>query len=324
MSATLVKLLLQQSEGGEPAILWGRLAKPHLGREFDSLLGQRILIEEAPAESWSICSNCECGFDARPIQHINGRLVAACPIDAGSDAVLEPDDLRSFRIDVAVLMRTVASASGFDTEPGEIIKGVWHFGPIRDGRALFVASSVPAALQPGLVASLRMAVHDQPITLAAPELPAVQRQKMLEADTFLVCLQDVIARTGRTPFALDFSKLAPSRAARPRLVIRKSAKLVQIDGASRLLPDQPFELLTLLAERALTDDPFVAPREIEDLIWGTLVHRVSRPARDVVRELRDALAAGSSDPGSSRDLIENQRNRGWRLALTPSEIDLRD
>jgi len=133
MSASLVKLLLQQSEAGEPAAVWGRLAKPHFGREFNLLLARRILIEEAPAESWSTCSNCECVLDARPIQHVNGRIIAACPIDAGSDTVLEPDDLSSFRIDVAALMRATSARPGRDRSP-RLISAHSHVPPTLSPR----------------------------------------------------------------------------------------------------------------------------------------------------------------------------------------------
>ena len=34
MTASLTALLLQLSESGDPAILWGRQAKPYFGKDF--------------------------------------------------------------------------------------------------------------------------------------------------------------------------------------------------------------------------------------------------------------------------------------------------
>jgi len=324
MSAGLVRLLLQQSEGGDPAMLWGRAAKPHFGGAFDRLLARGVIVEEAPATSWPPCDGCECGTDERPIQRMDGRIVAACPFDANSDAVLDDDDLRSFRIQTSALMREIASASGFGSDPCEVIKGVWHLGNTSAGRAVFVAPSTSRAVQSGIIPVLRLTARDGPMILAAPALPSAERRGLEEAGVDLIHLGQSVGSNGDMPFALEHSRLALAPTANPRLVIRQSAQQVNLDGVARPLSPQSFELLTLLAERALTDDPFASSGDVEGRIWGTLVHKLSRPARDVVRELRDALAAGASDPESVRGLIENHRNRGWRLTLTPSEIDLRD
>ena len=129
---------------------------------------------------------------------------------------------------------------------------------------------------------------------------------------------------GAAPFAINPANLEPLSQLDPRLIIQRTCKFVALDGVSSTLTDQTFELLALLAERALTDDPYAGTRDIEERIWGSMIHRVSRDARDVVRELRDALAAGAQDPAAIRRLIENKRNRGWRLALPAAAIVLRD
>lgn len=322
MSASLVRLLLQQSESGDPAILWGRAAKPYFGGEFDRLLARGVIVEEAPATSWPPCDGCECGTDERPVQSIDGRIVAVCPIDANADAVLDTDDLRGFRIDLAALVRELASASRLGSDPCEVVDGVWHLGSTPSGRAVFIAPSLLRATQSGIIPALRIMARGAAITLAAPDMPSAERRRLAEAGIELVQLSASVGTNGETPFALDLSSFDPARPVNSRLVIRRSARQVKLDGVTPMLSDQTFGLLTLFAERALTDDPFAPAREIEQRIWGTLVHRVSRPARDVVRELRDALAAGASDSASARGLIEVQRNRGWRLTLTASEIDL--
>jgi hypothetical protein len=324
MTDCLARLLLRLSEAGEPAILWGRQAKPYLGRDFERLLDQGILVEDAPATEWDVCSSCECGLDSRPIQHIDGHHVAACPLDQKSDLILDAEDLRSFRIGIPALVREIACTSGFSNEPSETAAGIWNLGLTPSKRAAFLSPSRTAASQPGLVGALRMTVRSSPITMIAPALSAAEKLRFAEAEIHLIAVEDAIGPgDGAAPFAIDLARLEPAPSFKPRLVIARSAKSVMLDGVSRTLSDQSFELLCLLAERASTDNPFASTRDVDTRIWGDSIHRVSRAARDVVRELRNALAANALEPDAVRQIIENQRNRGWRLTLGAAEIDLR-
>jgi len=324
MSENLAKLLLRLSEAGEPAVLWGRQAKPFLGRTFDGLLTARVLVEQMPATEWPVCAGCECELDARIIEMFDGRSIASCPNDAASDVVLDADDIRSFHIDQGRLVHGIALASGFKAEPHEVVPGVWSLGPTSTGRATFLAFMIAAAQQPGLLTILKASAQRAPITLLAPALPHGDRKRFDEADVHIVALQDAICIEAESEFAADLSRFEPGPAAAPRLVVIRSTQLVILDGVSRPLAEQPFQLLCLLAERARsTGGAPVGTREIDGQIWGTSIHLVARQARDVVRELRDGLAEGSPDPKPVRDLIENRRSRGYLLALTPEEIDIR-
>jgi len=321
MSANLVKLLLQQSEGGEPAVLWGRVAKPHFGHEFNRLLGQRILIEEVPAESWSTCSNCECGLDARPIQHINGRIVAACPFDAGSDAVLERDDLRSFRIDVAALMRAVASASGFAAEPGEIIKGVWYLGAAVPGQAVFAAPAMASAQRSGLIPALRATTGDARMMLLAPQLSGSEIGRFVDAGIQLVRFCDSIGANPDAPFALAIPVRAVARRGAPRLVVMCSQQTVRLDGAEIRLPQRPFIALLTLAEAAAAGRPVVGRGELEKRLWGN--HAVDkRLAADAIRDLRKKLASVNPRAKNTGSLIETRTTLGYALALPGEAIQI--
>ncbi|MFN3351245.1 hypothetical protein [Pseudorhodoplanes sp.] len=323
MSESLETLLLRLSEAGEPATLWGRQAKPHFGSEFERLLARRILVEQAPATEWPVCASCECGIVARPIQAAGDRHIAPCPYDHRCDVSLDDDDLRSFRIDGAVLIKEIAAASGIGNEPEPTLPGVWHFGPFGSKRTIFGAFSISAATQPGLIVAMKALARGQPVTLVAPPLPTSERQHFRQAGIHLVAVGDAIGHNG-SAWALDPSRLVPEIVVAPRLVITRSAKFVSLDDIDYALSDQTFKLLCLLAARARSDQPFAATRDIEQEIWGSSLHRVSRSARDVVRELREALVAGASDRDAVRRLIENQRNRGWRLTLVADAIDLRD
>jgi len=322
VSESLEHLLLRLSEAGEPATLWGRQAKPHFGSEFERLLARRILVEQAPATEWPVCAFCECGLDARPVQAAGDCHIAPCPYDHRCDAALDDDDLRSFRIDGEVLIKEIAAASGIPDEPELVLPGIWHLGPLDSKRTIFGALSIAAATQPGLIVAMKTSARGQPMTLVAPPLPTPERQQFKQAGIHLVAVGDAIGHNGAA-WALDPARLAPQIVGEPRLVIARSAKSVSLDGIDYALSDQTFKLLCLLAARARGDQPFATTRDIEQEIWGSSVHRVSRPARDVVRELREALAAGASDPDAVRRLIENKHNRGWRLTLAAGMIELR-
>ena len=214
MTETLPRLLLRQSEAEHP-VLWGRTAAPHFGREFDRMLAQRVLIEEAPAETWGLCSDCECGLDARPIQHINGRLVAVCPFDHQADAHLTDTDIRSFRIEVDALVGEIARASAFPNVPAEVMPGLWHLGSTASGRAVFVALTLTGARQPGLFSVIRATTRSAPITMLTPSLPASETLRFEEAGIHRVTTREVIGSRGNTasPFAIDAMRFVPAQIA---------------------------------------------------------------------------------------------------------------
>ena len=211
MTETLARLLLRLSEAGEPTILWGRQAKPYLGREFDRLLDRGLLVEQAPAEEWDVCIDCECGLDQRQIQRIDGSLVAACPFDHAKDARIEPEDVRSFTIDCPGLIHEIARASGFE-DPSEIAPGVWHLGATVSQREFFFALSRQAVLQLGLIGAVRSFARSSPTTLISPNVSAADKTRLIEAGIRLLSTQECLARDGAAGgFAIDFSKFDSCR-----------------------------------------------------------------------------------------------------------------
>ena len=91
----------------------------------------------------------------------------------------------------------------------------------------------------------------------------------------------------------------------------------------RILSEQAFQLLVLLAEHALKSPAILENCQIEAHLWGTNIHRISSQVREPVRALRDALAADSANSEAVRTLIENRRNpNGYRLVLAPEDIEL--
>jgi hypothetical protein len=311
---TLTALLLQLSEGGRSALLWGRQAKPHFGPAFDRLLAAGVLIECPPVEAWSVCADCDCGFGSRLIQRIDGRIVAACPIDAGSDTELEEDDLREFRIDPERLVALIAEASGFE-EPVEFLAAdVWRLGRLASGRFIAVATTARVLDQPGIVLLLKAAACGTPITVLVPDPSPAIRLRFLEAGIDIVEL-----RSALEPGACGIDRLA--RAALepqtdgPRLSIHLEAQAVLIDGTPQRVPSQPFNLLALLTRAARDGKGPVRNRAIEDT--------TGRDARDLVRELRDALSAGRPNGSELRDWIEARRSLGaFELVLERDLIEV--
>lgn len=234
MTGSLPRLLLQLSEAGEPALLWGRQAKPYFGPAFDHLLECRLLVEEAPATEWDTCKDCECGLEYRPILETNGHHVATCPIDQRSCLVLDADDLRSFRIVPAELVRKIATASGFCTEPSEVAKAIWHLGITPNKRAVFLALSRTAVLQTGLLPLVRGIAQSSPVTLLTPELRAADRSPFINAGLHVVPTDKYLGTNANgVSFALQLNRLTPSPDVAPVLILNKAMTIASPQPAPR-------------------------------------------------------------------------------------------
>jgi hypothetical protein len=312
MTDTLTALLLQQSEGGRPALLWGRSAKPHFGPAFDRMLAAGVLVECPPLAEWSACRDCDCSFGIRPVQRIDGRIVAACPMDANSDTELEEDDLREFRIDPERLLGLLAEASGFEAPVEFLAPDVWRLGRLASGRFIAAAITARALDQPGIVLLLKAAACGTPITVLVPDPGPATRLRFLEAGIDLVEPRSALDPDSYGIDRLDQNALEP-KVVGPRLSIYLAAQAVMIDGTPQRVPSQPFNLLALLARAAGDGKGPVKNRTIEDA--------TGRDARDLVRELRDALSAGRPNGSELRDWIEARRSLGaFELVLDREEL----
>lgn len=321
---SLTELLLRLSEGGPPAILSGRTAKPYLGAAFDALLAMGVLSELPPAETWPVCSGCDCGFPARPIQHMGDRILAACPIDAAADAELEPHDLRAFVIESDALVRSIADASGFGSAVEPLALGLWRIGLLGSGRSIVVAVATRALDQPGIVLLLRAVTGGAALTVVAPHPGAALGLRFLEAGIDLVEFASALQACGLAIDGLNPAALEPRRAG-PRLRLERRARRANLDGRHIHLSEQTFDLLLFLTERAISSPETIDFRVIEDRVWGAGIHRIASGIREPVRALRDALAAGAEDRARTRALIENTRNpNGYRLKLPAAEIAIVD
>lgn len=309
MTDTIALLLMQLSEAGEPALLWGREADPYFGPQFDHLLIAGVLRELPPDTTWEPCDGCQCGLDARPIRPVGCEFLAICPLDNAKDLRLEPIDLRTFRIEQLPLVRAIAMASGFGDRPSEIASGVFHLGRTASGRAVFVIPAVHVALGEATVLLIREAAQGGPATVILPDLEPGEVMRFTIAGMHAVPISAALAGAPPgAPFRLDAALLEPAPA--KGLVLRVAAGIAELDGIRIALPHQPFRLLHALAERLRTSGEVVSGREIEELC--------GRDPRDLVRELRAAVSAAGVLPDEAQRLIETRRGRGWQLGI-PSD-----
>lgn len=319
MTESLASLLLRLSEAGDPALMWGRQAKLQLGREFDRLLDRGLLSEQAPADEWDVCADCECGLDQRPIQRIDGSLVAACPFNHANDVCIEPEDLRSFRVDAALIPGEIAAASGF-AEPSQVMPGIWYLGKTLTKRCLFIALTRASVLSPGLISVLRATDHGQPITFVGPSVAAADLLRFTEAGIHFVATAEAFVAEG-TAFALDARKLMPPASIEARLTLFRSHSKIVLDGGELELPPISFKLLCLLAEQVVRGDGVVSRQQIDKHLWSTVVSKTA--AADAIRNLRDSLK--KLDEGSNAAaLVRTLPTQGYILDIAASDIRLMD
>jgi DNA-binding winged helix-turn-helix (wHTH) protein len=321
MTETLPRLLLRLSEAGDPAILWGRQAAAHAGVKFERLLNRGVLVEQTPATDWDACSACDCGLDSRPIEWINGCPVAVCPINRRHDSALDVEDLRSFRINLRMLVREISVATGLDDEPSMIAPGVWQLGITPSKRMVFVALSRPSLLQAGLFPTMRSVAKSFPVSLVGPPIPAAEQEQFEAAGVHCAAFDDVIALSeSNSSFALRVADLTPAYAAQPRLILIKAKQTIALDGHEMTLPPRSFDLLWLLSEVITGGGGVVTRRQIEQRLWGSQIVS-KKAAADAIRDLRQQLAA---TPGGLRreELIETRHAKGYMLALPAPAIQL--
>lgn len=323
MTATLTALLLQLSEGSAQ-LLWGRVARRHYGPGFDRLLAEGVLTERPPAEEWSTCPHCDCGFDVRPIQRIGERIVAACPFDASADTELEEDDLRDFRIDPERLVALVARASGFAEPPEPLAPDLWRLGRLASGRCVVIGVTAGALDHAGIVLLLKATAVGAPITVLAPDPGPAVRLRLIEAGIARVELCSALKPSGYDVDALDPMALEPVEN-NERLMVKRRARQVTLDGRNIHLSEQLFTLLLFLAERARESPATVEIRDIEDHVWGASIHRISSSIREPIRALRSALKEATGSDLAGRRLIEYRRNpNGYRLCLEAVDVAVSD
>lgn len=319
MTDTLPKLLLRLSEAGAPATLSGREARRFYGPAFDRLLARRVLVEQEPLRMWSPCSTCECDIGGRPIQTVFGRLVAACPLDAAKDVVLNGEDVRAFETGRASIVQEIARASGLAEPPMQLLPDVCQVTTLPSGEAVIMIQNETVACDPLLVAALRARVRGSRGVILLPSGISSELALQLSDAGFRVIATSNLLKPD---WSIDFSSINDDAASDTRLVISCSTKSVEMDGTAISLPDQPFRTLVLLAEAARAGGGSVDKLQIEKRLWRGLRMPDSREVRDIVRDLREALRVADRKVDLSK-LVDTKRNpTRYRLLLEAKDVSL--
>ena len=303
------------SDGGPEVTVSGRALRRFPELEVDRLLRGRVLIEQRKADSWSLCSHCDCGLDARPIRKVNGRLVACCPLNAAEDQVLEPDDLRRFGIEPDRLAGALAASGGLTGGVTRIGDRIWILGRVPSGRCLVLCGDVGALNTPGAFLALRSAAGTAPIMVIATEIDAASELRLREAgvetSTLAACI--VVDGSGAEHLAVD--RLSPVLGT-PRLILSRSRQSAMFDGRRLDLTPQMFALTRLFAEQAGQRDPVLRKETIDA--------QTGRPANEIVRDLRKALVGCGLSRAAADALIVTVRGYGYRLGIAPAEVAVED
>lgn len=309
MSETLAHRLLLLSSGGLPLVLSGRALKQYVGRELEHVLHRRVLVELPKLDEWPPCPGCDQGCEGRPIQELNGELVAACPYDSGSDEALSDDDVRQFQLDAQELCLSIREDNRLCGDgPTEIVDGVWLLGQTSQdeapSRCIFLAFNTSSGSCAAMVAIIKRAADRRSITLLLIGDTGLEVRLALEdARVPPVQALELIAYDATVPFRLDFGR-AISRHLRPRLVLRPSDRSATFGDKSARLPPQSFKLLLFMVMEAEAGRPLIDNRRIEDELWGKAIR--SRQVADAIRRLRNALAPVLGGRDQAQRLIQNK------------------
>lgn len=218
-------------------------------------------IHERLADSWSVCSHCECGLDARPIRELDGRLVACCPHDAAEDVVLDEQDLKRFGIDSDRLAAKIAASGGLVGAPAPIADGLWSLGATPGGVAVVLCSDPDRLEAPGTILAIRAAIGGSPGMLVAAVLGPTAKIRLCEAGLAAAQVDDALMADGIGTDRLALERLADSGptgssdvasgiASSARLQISRARRILRLDGQDIVLSLSGFDAFTGAAERS--------------------------------------------------------------------------
>ncbi|MBJ3778832.1 helix-turn-helix domain-containing protein [Acuticoccus mangrovi] len=290
----------------------GRALRRFSEAEVERLLRARVLIEQRRADTWPVCTHCDCGLDARPIRTVGDELRACCPHDPNEDEVLAGDDLRRFAIEPERLAIAIAASGGLIGGVSPIGEGIWLLGRTPAGCAVVACLDAQILFGPGTSLALKSVAAGDPVSVLATECGPADGLRLTEMGFAAHAIADVMERDEADVERLRVERLSPTVGA-TRLVVDLTASSVTFDGQAIDLPPQMFSAFRMLAEQVDQRDPVLRSQEIE--------HRFEREARGVMRDLRKAIARCLSAEEAD-GLVRTVRNRGYRVGLDPSEVIL--
>ncbi len=308
MSGKISPLLKRLSEiAGAAPVSWPAISE-YAGAEVDRLLRQRILIENAPAIQWDVCSDCSCGLAARPIEVVNGAPRASCPLDPASDAVLDEDDLRSFTVDFDRLVAVLADLAPVSGANRLITEGLWYLGRTDAQAHASITFKSGILRQNGIVPLMRQSAQGQPIILISPEFPEEAASLLLAADIRMVLLSDLLDDLETDEPCI----LAGHRRDGPELVIYHDSGKVEWRGRSIVFTHQTFPAFLRMVERLKTNDPIAPGPVVEDT--------TGRAASDLVREMRAKVTSAGFSDNEAKSFIKTHHARGYSVTVPVDKI----
>jgi len=298
--------------GARPEVS-GRLLRRFSEAEIAKLLRARILIEDRKIDSWGICAHCDCGYDARLIQEIDGKLIACCPLDPSQDVILEPNDLMRYRIDAEQLIAAIAAAGKLTGTPTAISAGLWSMGKSATGCNIFLCRSPRDVFAPGISMLLKSMAGGKPPIVVFDDIDQASGIRLRDMEVDVHEITEILRTDEDGGEAIFFDALLPPRD-RIRLVVHRSRQAVTLDGRVLDLPSQMLALVRLFAEHAVGPDPRLKKQEIEI--------NTGREAKEIIRDLRNALIGCGLTRVQVDELFVSVRGIGYRLALSREEIEI--
>lgn len=298
--------------GARPEVS-GRLLRCFPETEINKLLRARILIEDRKIESWGTCAHCDCGYDARVIREIDGKIVACCPLDPSQDVILEPNDLRRFRIHGEHLIAAIAAAGKLTGVPAVISSGLWSMGKSATGRSIFLCRSPRDVFTPGASLLLKSLAGGTPPILVFDDIDQASSIQLRNMEIDVHEVDEVLGNDGKGGEAISFDALLPP-GNRVRLTVHRSRQAVTLDGRVLDLPSHMLALVRLFVEQAVGPDPRLKKQEIEI--------NTGREAKEIIRDLRNALIGCGLTRAQVDELFVLVRGIGYRLALNREEIEI--
>ena len=304
----LAWLWTRLSEGGARVSFSGRALSRFPANEIERLLRAQVLIEGRKADTWSVCAECDCGLDARPVEQMDDAFRACCPHDPAEDMILQKDDLRRFSVDVDRLVARTAASGNLGGAVACIADGVWLLGETPSGHAVVLSFDTENLAAPGVVMAIRAAVGPKPIMAIVHDLSATIAVRLREVgvEPHEIAAVFKAGSDGTERLVLDppFSL--------PRLFMTLSAQSVTLDGRRLDLPTQMFALFRLLIEQSVKRDPVLKNQEIET--------QTGRPPNQIIRDLRKALVGCGLTSDQTKALVATVHARGYRIGLDPAEV----
>jgi hypothetical protein len=324
----LIWLWKRLSNGGAEASVSGRALRRFPEREVEGLLRARVLIETRKTDSWSVCPQCDCGLDVRPIRRVGDEIRACCPHDAAEDIVLTEDDLKRFSIDGERLAGEIAASGGLVGNVARIDDGLWLIGKAPSAHSVVLCRNPERLEAPGMILAVKAAAGGTRVALIVPAIDPTHAIRCREAGITVLDLGEVMIRdqSGTDRLVVErirenpqvegvFSDGVTSKAA--RLLISRSRRSVQLDGRDFVLSLTEFDCFLGAAEKVAAGLVMLTYQELY-----ALTNRATH--RDVINELRDKLQKQGLTRDQAFDLVQTVHGRGLTINLPRQDIDIRD